>query len=64
MIQMFCPSCGTPLQFHESAIGTKRRCQKCKVAFTVEVPRTPHQRKRKDERLPDRPPDRVDNPGR
>jgi hypothetical protein len=54
MIQMKCPSCGSPLQFHESVVGTKRRCQKCKMQLVVEMPKTPHQRKREEEMPTDR----------
>jgi len=52
MIQMACPSCRSPLEFHESVVGTKRQCRKCKVKFVVEMPKTPHQRRRDEDVTP------------
>ena len=53
MIQISCPACGTPLQFHESVVGTKRQCPKCKASFVVPAMRMPHQRDRKAADRPD-----------
>jgi hypothetical protein len=59
MIQMACPSCGTSLQFHESVVGTKRRCPQCNVQFVVEIPKTPHQRRREEGMPADRQGERT-----
>lgn len=35
LINVQCPSCGSALQFHQTAAGRPRKCAKCKATFRV-----------------------------
>jgi hypothetical protein len=35
MLQTECPSCHAPVQYHELAAGSTRRCPRCKITFVL-----------------------------